>query len=257
MINSATPKNLAGVTFVASLGDGPHAVVFRARPDNPEDSLVAVRRFKYLPIHNGDRQRLQDRVAAVSRLGSQEAIIAILRSGFDDDGRLYLITELGTATYADQLAAGPMPLAEVSTMGKTIAEALRAAHVAGQVHGAIKPSNILLSPAGAQMTDFRIDFTTAPRGHIHVPDFAAPEQAWNLLPDPAGDVYSLCATLLTLLQGQAPRRVGAKFPDVIRLQEIFSQPVPRIAGIPEDLQVMLNRGISYEPKDHCPKHLVD
>src|SRR5476651_2171848 len=54
--------------------------------------------------------------------------------------RPYLVSEL--------LAAGPLPLPTVLTIGIQIADALDAAHAAGIIHRDIKPGNIFMTGRG-------------------------------------------------------------------------------------------------------------
>jgi Tol biopolymer transport system component len=58
-------------------------------------------------------------------------------------------------TLAERITVGPIPIDEALSIGKQIAEALEAAHVAGIIHRDLKPSNIKVRPDGTvKVLDF-------------------------------------------------------------------------------------------------------
>jgi eukaryotic-like serine/threonine-protein kinase len=75
-----------------------------------------------------------------------------------DGGVPYLVMELLQGdTLADRLAGGPLPPGEAARIGAVVADALDAAHGQGIVHRDVKPSNVLLTPAGeVKVMDFGI-----------------------------------------------------------------------------------------------------
>jgi serine/threonine protein kinase len=65
-------------------------------------------------------------------------------------------------TLAGRLRKGSMPLNETLRIGIAIAEALAMAHMHGIGHRDLKPGNIMLTPAGAQLMDFGLAKSTSP-----------------------------------------------------------------------------------------------
>jgi serine/threonine protein kinase len=66
-------------------------------------------------------------------------------------------------------------------------------------------------------------------------------------PSPAGDVYSLAATLYALLAGHPPRLPEVGTPTIATLLELFDQPIPDLPGVPVALLHVLRSGMANDP----------
>jgi serine/threonine protein kinase len=129
-----------------------------------------------------------------------------------DGGLPYLVMELLEGdTLADRLAGGPMPPAEAARIGAAVADALDAAHGRGIIHRDVKPSNVLLTPAGeVKVMDFGIaaaadeTHSTTGSGLYGTAAYISPERAAGQAATPAADLYSLGAVLYELLTGRPP-----------------------------------------------------
>lgn len=108
---------------------------------------------------------------------------------------------------------GPLPPARAAEIIRQVALALEVAHRAGIVHRDLKPANIMLDTHGQPVV---MDFGLARREHagdapltlagdiMGTPAYMSPEQVRGETVGPAGDIYSLGATLYELLTGRAP-----------------------------------------------------
>jgi serine/threonine protein kinase len=101
---------------------------------------------------------LLDDVRAIARL-RHPSIAAVLDCGFDEDGALFVASELVDGDALDvRIARGAMPLRLTLAIAHKIAEALAVAHGEGIVHQGLQPSGILLLRKGARDTPVILDF---------------------------------------------------------------------------------------------------
>ena len=73
----------------------------------------------------------------------------------EGDGVRALVLELVEGpTLADRLARAAIPLRELLSIARQIADALEKAHRSGIIHRDLKPANVMLTPSGAKLLDF-------------------------------------------------------------------------------------------------------
>ncbi|MEW2220204.1 protein kinase [Streptomyces sp. NPDC006990] len=124
---------------------------------------------------------------------------------------------------------GPLPAAQVASIGAALAEGLVAVHEAGVVHRDLKPSNILLSPKGPRIIDFGIAWATGASTLTHVgtavgsPGFLAPEQVRGAAVTPATDVFALGATLAYAATADSPFGQGSS--EVMLYRVVHEEPL--------------------------------
>ncbi len=108
-----------------------------------------------------------------------------------------------------------LPIEEVRTIAREVADALSYAHAHGVVHRDIKPENVLLSGSHAVVTDFgvakAVDAATGSTTLTNVgialgtPTYMAPEQAAaNPATDHRADLYALGVVAYEMLAGRTP-----------------------------------------------------
>ncbi len=121
----------------------------------------------------------------------------------------------GSGTLKDQLKKrGPLPVKEAVDAVLDIISGLESAFISGVLHRDIKPSNCFVSPDGSvKVGDFGLSvstlaktdtFITAHGKIMGTPAYASPEQLRGDTLDLRADIYSVGATLFTLLTDRAP-----------------------------------------------------
>ena len=156
-------------------------------------------------------------------------------------------------------ACGPrMSILEALKIGEDVARGLVAVSAAGVVHRDVKPSNILLGPSGAKLSDFGIakhlggPSITASGLGMGTIAYVAPEQLVNAKHvDSQADVYGLGATLYKLLTGVAP------FDPARPMVELFSlilntAPPPirqKRSDLSEDAASLVDQMLAKLPED--------
>ncbi|MDA7667376.1 protein kinase [bacterium] len=120
-----------------------------------------------------------------------------------------------SGTLSDKLKKkGPLPIFEAVEATLGMIAGLESAHSAGVLHRDVKPSNIFVGPDGSvKVGDYGLSvstvssidsFATATGVALGTPAYAAPEQLKGSELDVRADIYSVGATLFTLLTGRAP-----------------------------------------------------
>jgi formylglycine-generating enzyme required for sulfatase activity len=136
-------------------------------------------------------------------------------------------------------AGGPLPESQVLPWINQVCEALSYMHTQSPpvIHRDIKPANIKITPQGqAMLVDFGIakvydaKLKTTLGARAVTPGYSPQEQYGQGKTDPRSDIYSLGATLYTLLTGQVPtesvqRTLGASLPSPRTLNPAVSSPL--------------------------------
>jgi serine/threonine-protein kinase len=176
-----------------------------------------------------------------------------------DDRFDFLVMEYieGTPLTKRIQQTGRLGVAETMTIVAQVAEALQAAHEAGIIHRDVKPSNLLVRPAGAiVLVDFgvarsagitSITSTNVVMGSAH---YMAPEQAEGKPVSAATDVYALGAVAFSCLAGRPPY-VGDN-PLAVLAQLIHGQPPVLPGDIPAAAGAVVLRALAREPGQRFP-----
>ncbi len=249
-----------GYEVLGILGQGGFGVVYRARQ-------LAVRREVALKVDNRvlvserDRRRFMREVSSAGALSGHPHVADVYDAGVLGDGRPYMVLELCPGgSLADRLRAeGPPAPAEVRDIGVRIGDALAAAHAAGVLHRDVKPANILVNGYGmVALSDFGLATAAHAEADMSVtresltPAFGPPEAFELAPPSPAGDVYSLSATLYALLNGRPPRFPENGVVNIAMIMAMHRRPIPEIPGVPPELTAVLRAGMATDPRMRIP-----
>lgn len=141
-------------------------------------------------------------------------------------GRYVTVQDLITAARSRAKSGGKLSTPVAGLIGKSVIEALAAAHQAGVIHGAVHPRSVLIDEDGTiRLGDFVVGraLTTAVaqgadsslwRG---LTGYIAPELVIGEEPATVSDVFAVGAMLFTMLSGEAPPGVLRVTPAVERL----------------------------------------
>ncbi len=151
---------------------------------------------------------------------------------------------------------GPLPVAKAVAYTQQILSALRFAHRNGIIHRDIKPHNILV---GAEERLTVTDFGIARAGASQMTEvgsimgtaqYLSPEQARGGTVTAASDTYSVGVVLYEMLTGRLP--FDGDTPVEIAMKHLNDPPKPPsevVAGIPEELDLIVLRALSKKPAD--------
>jgi TonB family protein len=148
------------------------------------------------------------------------------RGKIDDWNLLYVVMEYADENLAQILPQRPLSADEVKAMLPPTAETLAFLHQAGLVHGHLKPANILA--VGNQLKISADSLRNIGERDKQFPtSYTAPEAA-KTGPSPAGDVWSLGATVVASLTQSGPDIKDTNSSQVA-ISELVPQPFRRIA----------------------------
>jgi serine/threonine protein kinase len=185
-------------------------------------------------------------------------VLPILEDGTTSDGAPWVARSSGNAEpLRDRVeAGGPLPEPDVLRVAEQVLDALEIAHAHGIVHGAISPTNILLTERNSiRLCDFatppgfgmRQGSEAEPLQIEHVGPTTAPElclETSNLRTEQA-DVYAVGACLYYALTGQYPRS-GAQTRD--ELSKATAVPVEVVRpDLKSHLSDVINHALNFDP----------
>ncbi|MGM1061834.1 protein kinase domain-containing protein [Saccharothrix sp. Mg75] len=230
-------------------GSGGMAEVYRGR-DTLLDRRVAV---KFFLGQAGDEDRIRlDREARVLGELSCPGLVEVYDTGLHR-GRPYFVMQPVEGGTLRRRMRDPLPPAVVAHVGAQVAGVLAHVHDHGVVHRDVKPSNILLDPAGrrAYLADFGLalqaQVTRVTRSGVLVgtAGYLAPEQVRGADVSPAADVYALGLVLLECLTGRSEYPGGDTEAALARLHR--SPRVP--ANLPAEWTAVLAAMTAPDPAD--------
>ena len=252
----STPPTLPGFSYVHVLGSGGFADVFLYEQNMPRRQ-VAVKVLLSEVVNDQVRQMFRAEANLMAQLSSHPSILTVYQASVSSDGRPYLVMEYCSTNIGGRYRVEPLPVAEVLRIGIKIASAVETAHRAGVLHRDIKPSNILQTAYGNPvLSDFGIAATVGESESTEAVGLSIPWSAPEVLHDDvsgtvASEVFSLGATLYSLLAGRSPFEVVGRentAADLMaRIAKARYQPIGRV-DVPDRLEAVLARALSRRPE---------
>lgn len=228
----AAPPVIPGFNHLRHLGSGGFADVYLY-----EEKLLG-RKVAVKVLLAGDLmadalENFTNEANLMAQLSNHPSIVSVYQAGVSDDGRPFIVMEYCSRPNLQvRYRSGRFTEAETLRIGVQIAGAVETAHRAGILHRDIKPANILVTEYGRPaLTDFGIAATTASGAQAGLSVPWAPPESFvpGTVGDERSDVYSLAATLYTLLAGRTPFEIpGASNTSVDVMGRIQTGTLPSI-----------------------------
>jgi len=250
------PPEIPGYEYVRLLGMGGFADVFLYRQLMPRRP-VAVKVLLASSLDDQTRARFRTEADLMATLSHHPSIVTVFQADVASDGRPFLVMEYcSRAGLAERYRTERMGVAEILRIGIRLGSAVETAHRAGILHRDIKPANVLTTDFGwPALTDFGIAATAGLAAGAAVGmsiPWAPPEMlADEPTSDERSDVYSLAATIYSLLARRSP----FESPDgsntaadlIVRIERAPLAPTGR-GDVPESLQDVLSRAMARAPE---------
>ena len=249
----APPPLIPGFSHVRHLGSGGFADVYLYE-ERLLGRQVAVKVLIAGELMADALANFTNEANLMAQLSNHPSIVSVYQAGVSGDGRPFIVMEYcSRPNLQARYRAARFSEAEALRVGIQIAGAVETAHRAGILHRDIKPANILVTDYGRPaLTDFGIAANTASGSQIGLSVPWAPPESFvsGQAGDERSDVYSLSATLYTLLAGRTPFEVpGASNTSVDVMGRIQTGVLPAIgrAEVSAALERVLATAMARSP----------
>lgn len=254
------PPAIQGYEYREPIGSGGSSYVYLYYEQTPFRE-VAVKMPRTFGPDSNLRALFVDEANMMAQLGHEKPIVPVLAFRDAADGTPCLVTVYYPEgdLYRRVKRLRQLPVSEVLTVGRQLADAVAAAHAIGLLHQDIKPANVFIAAPGSS---YRLgDFGIARRlkydegAFALSPSWAAPEvmRDANAVATERSDIYSLGATLWHLLSGSAPFVIphGDNSRESLTQRTLAGQPRPGMArpDVPPQLTELLLRMLALDPRD--------
>lgn len=185
------------------LGGCEHSAVFLTEDGEPELQKAAI---KLIPADPTNEELQLSRWRLAAKL-SHPHLIRLFQMGrcqLGNTGLLYVVMEYAEEDLSQVLAHRPLTPAEARDMLGPVLDALAYVHGKGFVHGHMKPANVMALDDQIKISSDGLCQMGESSGELGKPGvYDPPEMAGGRL-SPAGDVWSLGATLVEALTQRLP-----------------------------------------------------
>lgn len=249
---------IEGITNAQHIGSGGAADVYRA--EQPRLGRTVAVKVLRANTSAENRARFEREAQTLGRLSNHPGIVTLHEAGLTAIGQPFLMMEFCPAgTLADRTAAqGPIAWQEACEIVAEISEVVDDAHESGVLHRDLKPANVLIDSRGKHLVaDFGVaalsDTGNYSAAADFTPGYAPPETLRGDAATPAGDVYSLAATVHALVTGRVPFEAADTSNNNVLawIRRIETEPPEdlRPIGIPDDVVTVIETAMSKEPTD--------
>ena len=207
------PREFGGYRLLGLLGTGGMGTVYEA------EQLATGRRVALKMLAQQlDSPEMRQRFLREGRLAASvnhPNSLYIFGSEEIEGAPVITMEIAGSGNLKDKLKKrGPLPVKSAVDAILDVISGLEAAYAVGVLHRDVKPANCFVNPDGSvKVGDFGLSVSTLARDDSYVtatgvimgtPAYAPPEQLLGNELDVRADIYSVGATLFTLITGKAP-----------------------------------------------------
>ena len=277
----STPPDLPGYRSLQLLGSGGFADVFLYEQRLPRRK-VAVKVLLTEELGRDTRAQFVAEANLMAQLSAHPFIVTIFHADVSADGRPYFVMEYCSGpSLSERYKRQPLSVEDALRTGIRLSGAVATAHAAGILHRDIKPANVLTNDYGwPALSDFGISSDLEGDLPVHTMSFTGDAAAtgsgtgsdraavgmsvpWSPpemfeddpRPDRRSDVFSLAATVHTLLAGRTPFEIPGRpngSLDLIgRIERGAITPIDR-ADVPRSLTAVLAKGMATRRDDRYP-----
>src|SRR3954468_22566664 len=241
-VDLADGTELEGYTIESPLSAGAMGAVYRAHKTD-DGTPVAIKRL--LDTRHVARFEIEARLLATLH---HPRVVNVM-DYFTEDTGVYLVMEMikgdDLGVLLKERGNPGLPIDDAIEYTRQACEALQYVHDQQIVHRDVKPANLINSPDkdGVVLVDFGVarllgEEEEVDQGTVGIgtPRFMAPEVFAGGNVSPRSDVFSLAATLWTLLTGKPP---------------VYGDPTPlsnSVAGASPELEACLRAGLELLPE---------
>jgi serine/threonine protein kinase len=255
------PEWVGQYRVVKKLGSGSMGDVYRCH-DQALGREVAVKVLKaQYAVDEHYRRRFRREARAVASL-SHPCVVQIfgIHEGAGPEDSAYIVMEFVDGCSADDFLAenGPVAVDLAARWVRDAASGLREAAAKDIIHRDVKPSNILVTPAGnAKIVDFGLAKELGAKNSLTqegivlgTPHYISPEQGRGRPLDHRADIYSLGATFYHLLTGRPPFDGDSQIAVIVaHVNESPVAPHLERPEVPESVTRVVFRMMAKSPDD--------
>ncbi|MFD1715771.1 serine/threonine-protein kinase [Amnibacterium flavum] len=271
----STPPELRGYRYLRPLGAGGFSDVFLYEQSLPRRN-VAVKVLLTDELNQANRDSFVAEANLMAQLSAHPYIVTIHHAEVTPDDRPYFVMEYCSgASLGERYKTERFEVADVLRIGVRLVGAVATAHASGILHRDIKPGNVLTNDYGwPALTDFGIAstldelpvHTTTSTRDLDIASTGTAAQSVGLSvpwspaemfedepdPDVRSDVFSLAATLHTLLAGRTPFEIPGRSNGTLdligRIERGAITPIGR-DDVPRSLVAVLQKGMALRRED--------
>ena len=239
------------------IGVGGMATVYLAR-DLKHDRDVAIKVLKPDLAAAVGADRFLKEIRTIAHLRHPH-ILPLFDSGSADGFLFYVMPFIEGESLRNRIRREPrLPVPDVVTILRELADALAYAHAAGIIHRDVKPDNVLISGRHVFLADFGVAYALAPADGatatatgmmVGTPAYMAPEQIAGGTTESRSDIYALGVLAYEVLAGVVP---FTGLPQDVVVAQLTRPPAPlsqHRSDVPPPLNDLVMRCLAKNPDD--------